>query len=138
MKDSHVFIDTNILLYAHDLEAGQKREKALVIIENLWLAPYPPAISVQVLQEFYVNLLRKKINLEIAQDVVTKYLAWEVIENSVALFNDALSLQKRYKLSYWDSLIVAAAKKAKAKEVWSEDLSHGQKVDGIKIFNPLA
>ena len=137
MSDSHVFVDTNILVYAHDLDAREKRETAKQKVEMLWQAVYPPAISIQVLQELYVNLNKKKIAIETAQELVVGYLCWEVIENSVELFKQSLDIQRRYKLSFWDSMIIAAAIKARAKEIWSEDLSHGQIFDGVEVVNPF-
>ena len=137
MTDKHIFIDTNILLYAHDNNAGHKQIIASKKLEKLWNNPYPPAISVQVLQEFYVNLNKRKVANQLAWEIIQNYLCWEVIENTVSILTEAVSIQKRYQLSFWDASIIAAAKHAKAQELWSEDLSNGQVYDGMLVVNPL-
>jgi predicted nucleic acid-binding protein len=137
MGVDQVFIDTNILVYAYDLDAGEKHRIAKDKVSSLWHRELLPSISVQVLQEFYVNLIRKKIAAEIAGDIVSHYLEWDVIDNDRFLFIEGLRWKEKWKLSYWDALILAAAKKARAKEVWSEDLASGHKYDGIVVLNPL-
>jgi predicted nucleic acid-binding protein len=106
-------------------------------VSALWRRNLLPSLSIQVLQEFYVNLIRKKIPASIARETVTNYLEWEVVDNDRTPFLEALRWKERWQLSYWDRLILAAANRAKAKEVWSEDLNRGQRYDGIKVINPL-
>ena len=137
MSDNQVFVDTNILVYAHDKDAGEKHPIAQEKIEFLWHRPMLPSISVQVLQEFYVNLIRKKVKPQEAEEAVINYLEWDVVDNDRALLLEGIRLQARYSLSFWDSLIIAAAKRAKAKEIWSEDLNPGQRYEGIAVINPL-
>ena len=133
----HIFVDTNILIYAHDKDAGDKYSTAIEKLSTLWNNPYPPAISVQVLQEFYVNLTRKKISHKKTLSIIDNYLCWEVIENDLNIFLDAVKIRDRYKLSFWDSSIIAAAKQARVSEIWSEDISTEQVYSGIKLVNPL-
>jgi predicted nucleic acid-binding protein len=137
MSVDQIFVDTNILVYAHDIDAGQKHRAARDKVSELWSRDLLPSISIQVLQEFYVNLIRKKIPASVARETVTNYLEWEVVNNDRSLFLEGLRWKERWQLSYWDGLILAAAHKAKAKEVWSEDLNSGQIYDGIKVVNPL-
>ena len=130
-----LFLDTNILLYAASRAAGeqQKRIKAreLLGLEEVGL-------SVQVLAEFYVNATAK---LKLPDDKVIQVL--ESLENypilpiSEALFWAALTLKKRYQLSYWDSAILAAAVELGCHTVYSEDLNHGQIYSGVRVLNPF-
>lgn len=133
-----VFIDSNILVYAYDLDAGDKHLKAKALIQDLWVSRKIPAISVQVLQETHVNLIRKGIDVEESARRVSRYLSWRVVENSKDLFCRSLDLQKSHQLSYWDALIVAAAQRSQAIELWTEDLNAGQSFDGLKVVNPFA
>lgn len=137
MRDEQIFVDTNILVYAHDQDARKKHLLARSKIEELWHKELLPAISVQVLQEFYVNLTKRKVAFQQARETVENYFVWDVIDNDKRLFQESLQLQEKYKLSYWDSLILAAAKMAKAAILWSEDFNEGQIYEGIKVVNPL-
>jgi predicted nucleic acid-binding protein len=137
MSDDPVFVDTNILVYAHDKDAGDRYLIAKAQVESLWNRQILPSISVQVLQEFYVNLVRKKVKASDAREAVLNYLEWDVIDNDRALLLEGMRLQQTWRLSFWDALIIAAAKRAKAKELWSEDLNPGQSFEGIVVINPL-
>ena len=137
MGADQVFVDTNILVYAYDLDAGLKYSIARDKVAALWQRDLLPSISVQVLQEFYVNLVKKKVAPPLARETVIHYLEWDVIDNDRYLFVEGLRLKEKWKLSYWDALILAAARKAGAREVWSEDLTSGQDYDGLVVVNPL-
>jgi predicted nucleic acid-binding protein len=137
MSDDQVFVDTNILVYAHDRDAGSKHLKSKEILEALWNRPLLPCISIQVLQELYVNLIRKKVRASDAQEMIANYLEWDVIDNDRALLLEGIRLREKWSISFWDALIIAAAKKAKAKELWSEDLNPGKSYEGIMVINPL-
>lgn len=136
MADS-VFIDTNILVYAHDLDAGRRHETAKQLIQDLWSKPAWPCISVQVLQELAVNLMRKGVSLQDARGIARDYAAWRVVENTVPLLEAALDEMARWQLSFWDSLILAAAREAGASVIYSEDLGAGQDYGGIRVENPF-
>jgi predicted nucleic acid-binding protein len=138
MRDNPVFVDTNILVYAHDKDAGEKYLIAKSKLESLWNRPILPSISIQVLQEFYVNLIRKKVKASDARESIMNYLEWDVIENDRALLLEGMRLHATWSISLWDALILAAAKRAKAKELWSEDLNPGQIYEGVAVINPLA
>lgn len=137
MSDRSVFVDTNILVYAHDRDAGDKYLAAKSALASLWDRPLPPSISIQVLQEFYVNLLRKRVEGGTAREIVLNYLEWDVVENDRALLLEGMRLRDTLHLSFWDALIVAAARTAGAKELWSEDFNPGQDLEGIVVVNPL-
>jgi len=106
-------------------------------LEQLWEQPLAPSLSVQVLQEFFVNLVRKKVEPGLAREVVENYLAWQVIDNDRALFLQGFEEQERWQLSFWDALILAAARRSGARILWSEDFSTGQEYGGILVVNPL-
>jgi predicted nucleic acid-binding protein len=137
MGTEQVFIDTNILLYAYDKEAGEKHDRARKKIEEAWQFDLPPAISVQVLQEFYVNLVKKRIPQKEAKSLVTAFLQWEIVSADELLFIEGIELQTKWQISFWDSMILAAAIKAKATTLWTEDFIHQQDYGGVKAFNPL-
>jgi predicted nucleic acid-binding protein len=137
MSDDPVFVDTNILVYAHDKDAGDKYLIAKAKVESLWNRQILPSISVQVLQEFHVNLVRKKVKASDAREAVLNYLEWDVIDNDRALLLEGMRLQETWRLSFWDALIIAAAKRAKVKELWTEDLNPGQNFEGVVVINPL-
>ena len=135
-----IFVDTNILLYAHDLDAGPKRDIAMAIIERLWIEE-TGIISTQVLQEFYVNVTRKistPLPKAHARGILKSYLHWQVEKNLPETVLAASDIEERYILSFWDALIVAAASNAKAEKILTEDLNHGQIIEGILIENPFA
>jgi predicted nucleic acid-binding protein len=131
------FLDTNILLYAYDLDAPSKREVALRLVEQGWAAPNETAISVQVLQELHVNLERRRIPRSDSVQIVQDYTAWTVVETTLELLQAGLDEQARWQISFWDAMILAAARRAGAHELTTEDLNHGQDYDGITVINPF-
>jgi len=131
------FLDTNILLYAHDLDAPKKRAVALKFVEQGWASLGDTGISVQVLQEMHVNLVRKGVAQSAATQIVRDYLAWPIVENTKDLLNAAVDEQARWQLSLWDALILAAARAAGATELLSEDFNHGQNYGGVQAVNPF-
>ena len=134
-----IFVDTNILVYAHDLDAGPKRKIAVAIMEELWEQEMG-VISTQVLQEFYVTVTRKistPLSRATTRGIIEDYLYWQVEQNSPATILSASEIEERYMLSFWDSLIIAAASNANASKILTEDLNHGQVIAGILIENPF-
>lgn len=131
------FLDTNILLYAHDLDAPAKREVALGFLEHGWNNPGGTALSVQVLQELHVNLCKQGLSPAEATKVVRRYAAWPVVDNTLDLLQVALDEQVRWQISLWDALILAAARASGASELITEDLNHGQDYGGVKVTNPF-
>lgn len=131
------FLDTNILLYAYDLDAPDKRAVALALVEQGWSSPGNTAISIQVLQEIHVNLARKGVPQAEATQIVRDYFAWPVVENTKDLLMAGLDEQARWQLSLWDALILAAARAAGAAELISEDFNHGQNYGGVRAVNPF-
>lgn len=131
------FLDTNILLYAYDLDAPEKRSVAQSLIEQAWLQPGRTAISVQVLQEFHVNFVRRGRTAAEAATLIADFSLWPVIDNTLPVFRLGLSLQARWQLSLWDAMILAAAQTSGARELLTEDLNHGQDYDGVRATNPF-
>ncbi len=137
--EERIFVDTNILIYAHDLDAGPKHDAAVILIEGLW-EKEAGVVSTQVLQEFYVNVTRKILKPlppAKARSILENYLAWRVEINGPHAVLLASEIEERYHLSFWDSLIVAAARNAKADRILTEDLKHGERIEGILIENPF-
>jgi len=131
------FLDTNILLYAYDLDAPAKREKALRIVEEGWISPGSSSISVQILQELHVNLEKKGISKREIRALISDYSRWPVVESTLSLLHTGMAEQSRWKLSFWDSMILAAARSSGASELITEDLNHLQDYDGLRVVNPF-
>ncbi len=132
------FLDTNILLYAISPGAPEraKAEKAREILRRDDLS-----LSVQVLQEFYVQSTRptrsQPLSHAEATALIKVWLRFHVVELSVPLMQDALRLKQRYQTSYWDAAILAAAAQAGCTELLSEDLNPGQTYDNVRVLNPF-
>jgi predicted nucleic acid-binding protein len=134
-----VFVDTNVLIYAHDLDAGSKHDRAAAILSDLW-ENENGIVSVQVLQEFYVNVTRKisaPLTPALARGVIRNYLAWQIAPNDPSTVLSASEIAERNQISFWDALIVASASNAGADRILSEDLNHGQMIEGVVIENPF-
>jgi predicted nucleic acid-binding protein len=134
-----IFVDTNILVYAHDLSAGDRHAKVSSVIEGLWEAE-TGVLSTQVLQEFYVTVTRKiknPLKPAEAREIIRNYLAWPMQINDLETTIRASEIEEKNNLSFWDALIVAAALRLQAKKIITEDLNHGQIIEGILIENPL-
>lgn len=133
------FVDSNILVYAHDLGSGTKHDVARALIEELW-RDRSGVLSTQVLQEFLVNVRRKAqrpLTVAEASRVVEDFLAWEVVVNTGQSILQALKLEQQFQVSFWDALIVQAANLASAGTLYSEDLNHGQRYGTVEVLNPF-
>jgi predicted nucleic acid-binding protein len=133
------FVDTNILVYAHDVSAGVKHERARALLEELWHSR-AGVVSTQVLQELSVSVRKKSahpLGLQETRELVSDYLAWHVVVNDGDAVLGALDLEERYKVSFWDALVIHAAQTAGAEVLYSEDLSDGQRYGDVRVVNPL-
>ena len=133
------FVDTNILLYAHDRKAGKKQAVAAQLLAGLWESR-EGILSPQVLQEFLVNAVRKlkdPLALAQARDIVRTYSVWVVRDTGVDDILRAAELMELTGLTLWDCLILASAEAANATVLYSEDLQHGQEVAGLTVRNPF-
>jgi len=138
-KDSPEFIDTNILVYAYDSTAGEKHQRAKALLKKLWERK-AGCLSVQVLQELHVNLTRKvafPLELEAAAQIIADLCTWQVHVPDGADMLEAIRLQQRYQLSFWDAMILRSAAESGCELIWSEDFSDGQAYEGVKALNPF-
>jgi len=132
------FVDTNILLYAVSTDPGEKRKAgiACAILDSEDLA-----LSVQVLQEFYVQSTRPKrsgcLTHEQAGLLIEAFLRYPVQETTVALVKGALDAKERFQISFWDAAIIEAARALGCKTVLSEDLGSGRDYDGVRVEDPF-
>ena len=136
---SLTFIDTNVLVYAYDADAGDKHAKAQEVVRDCWESE-AGAISTQVLQEFYVTVTRKlskALPKQDARTVMQTYEAWPVYRPTVADIIAASELEQQHSLSFWDALIIVAAQKSGASTLISEDLQDGRQIGSLKIVNPF-
>jgi predicted nucleic acid-binding protein len=138
MSDKY-FVDTNILMYAHDKAAGEKHERARVLVEQLW-RDRTGVVSTQVLQELTVNLrrkARKPLDTKATREVVADYLTWQVVVNGGESILEALDIEQRYQISFWDALVVQAAQTSGTDVLYSEDISNGQQYGPVRVVNPF-
>lgn len=132
------FLDTNIFLYSISGNPAEeaKRKRAITLLED-----DSGALSVQVLQEFYVQATRPTRSDRVSHgDAVALMATWKrfaIQEITLALLDRALEIKTAYGFSYWDSAVVAAAGVLGCRELYSEDLAHGRIVEGVKIINPF-
>ncbi|MGO9409181.1 MAG: PIN domain-containing protein [Spirochaetia bacterium] len=139
MNDSAVFFDTNTLVYANDTGSPEKRARARQLIRTAVVSG-SGSISSQVLAEFWVTVTRKlktPLSPESAREQIVLFSAFHVQPVDQATVLEAIRIQERYRISYWDAQIVASARFAKAEVVYSEDLQDGAEYDGVKIQNPF-
>lgn len=133
------FVDTNILIYAHDLDAGPKHDRAAMILRELWDSGQG-VLSIQVLQEFYVNVTLKiprPLEFAEARGLLQNYHAWQIEVPTAATVERASEIQERNRLSFWDAMIVATAEQGGVDTLLTEDLNHSQLIEGIRVENPL-
>lgn len=132
------FVDTNILIYAHDRDAKRKHDVAKEALRKLW-DERSGILSMQVLQEFYVNVTRKirtPLSKNLARTVISDYIPW-CVETTPAELSAAFRIEDESRIGFWDALIVASAAKGGAWRILSEDLASGQLITGILIENPF-
>ncbi len=134
-----MFVDTNNLVYAHDLDAGDKHEIAIGVVSDLWESGNG-VISTQVLQELYVTLTQKVPShpkKSQVRRILKNYLAWDLAVNNGQTILQASEIEENYNISFWDAMIVSAAYSKNAAILLTEDLNEGQLIEGIKIVNPF-
>lgn len=140
MSGSRNFVDTNILVYAHDSTAGDKRDRARSLLEELWETD-EGCLSVQVLQEFFVTVTRKvpsPLDAGSAAVIVADLSRWRVHSPGPEDVLGAIDIHRREDVSFWDALIVRSAGALGCEILYSEDLNPGQWYEGVRAYNPLA
>jgi predicted nucleic acid-binding protein len=139
MDESRSFVDTNVIVYAYDLAAGEKHLIAKKIMMDLWRSGRG-LVSTQILQELYVTLTRKiraLLKTVPAKEIIEDMLTWDVIVNDGESILQAIALEFKEKLSFWDALVVTAAARGGSNILLSEDLPAGRTIAGVRIVNPF-
>jgi len=134
-----VFVDSNILVYAHDADSGSKHVTSRRCIAQLWNTG-TGYLSTQVLQEFYVNVTRKikkPLLPSEARAIVRDFSLWVRSLLTPVTVVRASEISENWQISFWDGMILAAAEQDGVGELLSEDLSHGQTIAGVKVRNPF-
>ena len=132
------FLDTNVLLYSISRAADEepKRERAIALLEQ-----DDCGLSVQVLQEFYVQATRAArpdaLPHDMAAGLIEAWRRFPVQDNTIAVMRGALEIRAAHGFSYWDSAIIAAARALGCRELYTEDMSHGREIEGVAIINPF-
>jgi predicted nucleic acid-binding protein len=132
------FVDSNVLIYAHDVDAGRKHDVAKRLLRDLWLSR-TGVLSTQVLHESYVNVtckIRTPLSKTEARRVVGTYIQW-CLEPDASDVHEAFRLEDEGGLGFWDALILASAARSGATRLLSEDLNPGQVISGVRVVNPF-
>lgn len=138
-EPAHEFVDANVLVYAFDHSAGAKQATAERLLKRLWDAE-TGCLSVQVLQEFFVTVTRKvarPLPVDEAADRVREFTTWRVFAPTAEDVLAAIALQKQARVNFWDAMVVQAASESGCDVLWTEDLTDGQLLRGVRIRNPF-
>jgi predicted nucleic acid-binding protein len=134
------FVDSNILIYAYDITAEAKHQTAKDLLQSLWITR-SGILSVQVLQEVFVNVTRKipkPLPISKAREIVEDYRLWVSAPTGTGTIIHAIDIQSNLEFSFWDSLIIASALEADCQQLYSEDMQHGQIIARrLQILNPF-
>lgn len=134
---SKIFIDTNVFVYTLDKRDALKHEKARRILKKI-VELHQPVVSTQVIKEFYVVAINKlKADHFIVKNIIHNFRNMEIVNNDLELIEQAVDISVLSQISFWDSLIVAAAEKANCQLIVSEDLHQGQTYRGVMVINPF-
>jgi predicted nucleic acid-binding protein len=139
MSGNRQFVDTNVLVYAHDVTAGEKRSRARALVAQLW-DTREACLSVQVLQEFFVITTRKipkPLEVTAAARIVDDLAHWHVHAPAAVDVLTAIEIHRQTGASFWDAMILRSAKELGCQILHSEDLNAGQAYDGVRISNPF-
>ena len=133
------FVDTNVLVYAYNFADPHKHLVAKTLLSGLWNSG-KGILSIQVMQEFYVVVTQKvsnPISSETAIQIIEDLGKWGYHIPKLEDIIEAVQIQQRNKLSFWDALIICSAKKSGCNIIWTEDLNHNQVYEGLKVLNPF-
>jgi predicted nucleic acid-binding protein len=134
-----IFVDTNVLVYVRDASEVEKQPRAQAWMSALWRTRRG-RLSVQVLEEFYVTVTQKLkpgLSRAAAREDARALAAWRPIALEMEVVEVGWALQDRHRLSFWDSLIIAAAAQAGCRYLLTEDLQDGQEFDGVRVIDPF-
>lgn len=133
-----IFIDTNILIYLLSITEPEKQQKCFEMIETLKLNNQTIAWSTQVIQELSFNLIEKRnLSANQVKRTIETFSDFELIINDLESIKKALDINSQVQISFWDSLIISSAVSSKCSYLLSEDLHHGQRIEGVEIVNPF-
>ena len=131
------FFDTNVLVYTDDQANPVKQKRALDVL-NEHKQAQTGAVSLQVLQEYFVTVTRKYgLDLGTARQKVKLFAEFDTVEPNLADVLAAIDMHRLHNLSYWDALVVHCARSAGCRQLLTEDMQHGQVIDGVRIVNPF-
>jgi predicted nucleic acid-binding protein len=133
------FVDSNILVYAFDRSAGARHTAASRLVERLWQSGNG-CLSIQVLQEFFVTVTRKvpnRLPLDEAAERIRDFANWRVFSPTADDVLAAIELQRKAQLSFWDAMVVQAAAESACEVLWTEDLTDGQAIRGVRVRDPF-
>ena len=133
------FVDTNVLVYAHNTSEAARQPIAAQLLDDLWRTR-DGLLSTQVLTEFYAVVTRKfdpPMPRREARALIDAYAAWPLVQVDAPLIVAASALEEQHSFSFWDALIVEAARRGGATRLVSEDLQHGRRIAGLVIANPF-
>lgn len=134
-----VFVDTNILAYAHDASEKEKQPIAKALVDELWESERG-ALSTQILQEFYVVATRKfepPLSRKEARKLVSSYGEWKLVRIDLVMIVNASELEEKHQLTFWDALIIEAVRRSSATRLVTEDIPSSTTIKGISIENPF-
>jgi predicted nucleic acid-binding protein len=140
LTPSRQFVDTNVLIYAHDSTAGSKQAHAKNLLQELWKGGNG-CISMQILQGFYYNVTQKiamPMSKPEAAENIRLLSQWKVHSPHPRDILNAIQIQQHYQLSFWDALVINSAARLGCQIIWSEDLNAGQVYEGVTVQNPFA
>ena len=133
------FLDTNILVYAHDQTAGEKQRTAKHLLSRL-LDQRKGLLSTQVLMEFAVTMTQKvryPLDSGLVIDLIKDFSTWNIFQPGSEDIVEGLRIAKRFRIHFWDAMIIRAASALNATFLWTEDLNDGQSYDGVVARNPF-
>lgn len=140
MSGDYQFVDTNVLVYAHDVTAGDKHDRARTLLEDLWTTR-KGCLSIQVLQEFFVTTTRKipkPLDAPTAAQIIDDLARWHVHAPDAHDVLAAIEIHRRAATSFWDAMILRSANELGCQILHSEDLNPGQAYAGVRVHNPFA
>lgn len=134
------FVDSNVLVYAHSRASAEKRDRASKLLDRLWVSG-GGCVSIQVLQEFFVVVTRKvpqPLSIGEASEIVEDYSRWNVYCPEPKDLSAAIDVHKRFRISFWDAMIIQSARRLNCGVLWTEDLSNGQAYADVTVCDPFS
>lgn len=134
------FVDSNVLVYAHSRASAEKRDKASELLDRLWVSG-GGCLSIQVLQEFFVVVTKKvpqPLSIAEAGEIVEDYSRWTIHSPEPKDLSAAIDIHKRFRVSFWDAMLIHSARRLNCRLLWTEDLNDGQNYAGVTVRDPFS